>query len=145
MDSELTLRVVLVEPPPGVDFGVQKGHGNNYETLQIQRSKSGNLIFEFNVRVQRTANGLPNFLGPFAQGPPAARFVYLDIGSCAGQTDTPWSRRLKIPLGGIGWDVIERGRQARAAVLEARVPGTGRDGGPTCATVKNFDGWKPAD
>jgi hypothetical protein len=30
-------------------------------------------------------------------------------------------------------------------VLEARVPGVGRDGGPACATVKDFDGWKPAD
>jgi hypothetical protein len=28
-------------------------------------------------------------------------------------------------------------------VLEARVPGTGRDGGPTCPTVKDFEGWKP--
>jgi hypothetical protein len=28
------------------------------------------------------------------------------------------------------------------AVLEARVPGTGKDGGPSCATVKPFEGWK---
>ena len=28
------------------------------------------------------------------------------------------------------------------AVLEARVPGTGKDGGPSCATVKPVDGWK---
>jgi hypothetical protein len=26
-------------------------------------------------------------------------------------------------------------------VLDARVSGTGRDGGPNCATVKPFDGW----
>jgi Family of unknown function (DUF5990) len=139
MERELTLRIVLVEPPPGVDFGVQKGRGNAYETVQKQRSKSGDLTFEFNVRVQEGATGLPNFLGPFAQGPPALRFVYLDIGTCAGQTDTPWSRRLKVPLGDISWEMMER-----ATVLEARVPGTGRDGGPTCATVRNFAGWKPA-
>ena len=28
------------------------------------------------------------------------------------------------------------------AVLEARVPGTGKDGGPSCATAKPFGGWK---
>ena len=26
-------------------------------------------------------------------------------------------------------------------VIEVRVPGTGRDGGPTCGTVKQFSGW----
>jgi len=31
---------------------------------------------------------------------------------------------------------------AGGGVLEACVPGTGRDGGPACATVKDFDGWK---
>jgi hypothetical protein len=27
-------------------------------------------------------------------------------------------------------------------VLETLVPGSGRDGSPSCATVKPFDGWK---
>src|SRR6266705_4795042 len=44
---------------------------------------------------------LPNFAGPFVQGPAGERFVYIDIGTYAGQTNTPWSRRLKIPLSGI--------------------------------------------
>ncbi len=139
MERELQLRIVLVEPPPGIDFGLQKGRGNDYETVEKQRSESGDLSFEFSVRVQDGPNGRPNFLGPFTQGPPAVRFVYIDIGTYASQTGTPWSRRLKIPLTGITWDVMEK-----ATVLEARVPGTGRDGGPTCASVKNFDGWKPA-
>jgi hypothetical protein len=75
--------------------------------------------------------------GPFVQGPPRQRFVYIDIGTCAGQADSCWSRRLKIPLAGIPAKAIEAG-----GVLEARVPGTARDGGPSCATVKDFDGWK---
>jgi hypothetical protein len=75
--------------------------------------------------------------GPFVQGPPQQRFVYVDIGTYAGQADSRWSRRLKIPLEGIPAKTIPTG-----GVLEARVPGTGRDGGPNCATVKDFDGWK---
>jgi hypothetical protein len=27
-------------------------------------------------------------------------------------------------------------------ILEARVPGTGKDNGPNCATVKPFEGWR---
>src|ERR1041384_1698899 len=68
------------------------------------------------------------------------RFIYLDIGTYAGQTNTPWSRRLKIPLAGITWPMIEQASDA-SRVIEARVPGTGRDGGPTCGTVKQFSGW----
>ncbi len=140
MESKLALRIILESPPAGVDFGVQKGRGSIYETIEKQRAKGGDLLFDFTVRV-KADEGAPNFLGPIVQGPPQARFVYLDIGTCAGQTETQWSRRLKIPLSGISAELI---RQAlgSAKVLTARVPGTGGDGGPTCGTVKPFDGWK---
>ena len=137
MEQELTLAIILESPPPGVDFGLQKGSGNDYETVQTQRSESGDLRFEFQVRVREGKDRQPNFLGPFAQGPTDARFVYIDIGTYAGQTNTEWSRRLKIPLRGITWSQIKK-----AKFLETRVPGTGRDGGPNCATVKPFAGWK---
>jgi hypothetical protein len=137
MEQELALLIVLENPPAGVDFGLQKGSGNNYETIQTQRSSKGDLSFTLSVRVGEGKDGQPNFLGPFAQGPPQQRFVYLDIGKCAGQLDTQWSRRLKIPLYGITWELIKKGKP-----LEARVPGTAKDGGPNCATVKPFAGWK---
>jgi hypothetical protein len=141
MERELTLLIVLEKPPAGVDFGVQKGHGNDYETLQTQRSKDQDLQFEFVVRVREGKDGQPNFLGPFAQGPANARFVYIDIGTYAGQKNTPWSRRLKIPLTGISWQMVEKASSS-SHLMETRIPGTGRDGGPTCGTVKPFDGWK---
>lgn len=140
MERELSLRIILEAPPPGVDFGLQQGHGNDYETVQKQRSKTADLTFTFTVRAKQNSGGSPNFLGPFTQGPAHGRFVYLDIGTCAGQTDTPWSRRLKIPLSGISWKLVEEAAAA-GRVLETRVPGTGRDGGPNCATVKPFSGW----
>lgn len=142
MSEQLTLRIVIEGPPAGIDFGLQKGHGSNYETVQTQRSKKEDLRFEFNVEVKEGKDGSPNFLGAFAQGPPQERFVYLDIGTCAGQTGTPWSRRLKIPLHGINWKLIEQVTKS-SQVLETRVEGTGKDGGPTCGTVKPFVGWKP--
>ncbi|HXM35533.1 MAG TPA: DUF5990 family protein, partial [Pyrinomonadaceae bacterium] len=104
MESELTVRIVLEKPPAGVDFGLQKGRGHDYETIQRQRSKAKNLSFELSVRIKANReNALPTFLGPMVQGPPDQRFVYLDIGRYAGQADTCWSRRLKIPLVGITW------------------------------------------
>lgn len=127
-----TLRVVLVAPPAGVDFGVQKGRGNPYETILTQRSTGDDLVFEFNVELRPDSD----FGGPIVQGPRGGRFIYIDIGTYAGQAGTPWGRRLKIPLTGIPAEAVASG-----SLLEARVPGTGKDGGPNCATVKPFAGW----
>ncbi len=96
------------------------------------------LKFEFSVGVgPGTGKAMATLTGPFVQGPSGERFVYIDIGTCAGQAGSCWTRRLKIPLAGITTEMI-----AQDGILEARVPGTGKDGGPTCATVKPFGGWK---
>jgi hypothetical protein len=143
MEHELPLRIVLEKPPRDVDFGLQKGRGSNYETIQKQRFEGKDLSFEFTIRVKGGAKDpAPKFLGPIVQGPPAERFIYIDIGTFAGQTGTCWSRRLKIPLRGISWNMIDRVLGDADSVLETRVPGTGKDGSPTCATVKPFPGWK---
>jgi hypothetical protein len=128
-----------------VDFGLQKGRGSNYETVQKYRSTGNDLSFEFSVEaVSNGRDSLPVLRGPFVHGPPHERFLYVDIGTYAGQAGSSWSRRLKIPLSGITSDVIERMAEHPLAVLEARVPGTSKDGGPNCATVKPFDGWRLA-
>ena len=143
MERELTLRIILQKPTADVDIGVQKGHGSEYETVQIQRSGSSDLRFEFAVKVKAgRESDVPVLAGPFVQGPPNSRFVYLDIGTYAGQSDTCWSRRLKIPLTGITSEMINKSLGKPGWVLETRVPGTGRDGGPNCGTVKPFNGWK---
>ena len=141
MDQEVNFCVILESPPPGVDYGLQKGGGSDYEVTQKQRSKTGDLRFEFDARVKEGKDGQPVFLGPFVQGPPHERFVYLDIGTYAGQSDTPWGRRLKIPLRGITWNEVNQASRG-TNLLETRVPGTAKDGSPTCATVKPFAGWK---
>ena len=143
-ERELTLRIVLEQPPAGVVFGLQKGRGAEYETINTQRSTGKDLHFEFSVGVKAGAKTTaPDFGGPVVQGPRGQRFVYIDIGTYAGQTETPWSRRLKVPLSGITWALIDRASGRGHTVLETRVEGTGRDGGPTCGTVNPFDGWKP--
>ena len=139
-EAEVRLRIVLVAPPAGVDFGIQEGKGNDYTTIHKQRSKDADLSFEFSVTVKDNRDdGLPNFLGPLAQGPTTGRFIYIDIGKLAGQIDSCWERRIKVPLGGMTWDMIEKA--STKMLLEARLPGTGRDGGPSCATVKPAQGW----
>lgn len=143
METELTFRVVLEKPPAGVDFALQKGKGTKYEITQKQRSGSRDLRFEFTARAVVGPNGaVPNLLGPFVQGPAGARFLYIGVGAFAGQADTCWNRRLKVPLTGITAEIVRRVEKDPNLILETRVPGTGKDGGPNCATIKPFAGWK---
>ena len=141
--DRLTLRIVLEAPPTGVDFGIHQGRGSIYETIAKQRSAGGDLSFEFEVDVKSGPREPTDFGGPIVQGPRNARFVYVDIGACAGQHDTTWSRRLKIPLAAITADLIRRATSGANRVLEVRVSGTGRDGGPSCGTAKDVDHWTP--
>jgi hypothetical protein len=143
METGLPLRIVLVAPPAGVDFGIQEGKGSDYKTIQKKRSKDADLTFEFTLTIKNNRDdGLPNFLGPLAQGPTTGRFVYIDIGKLAGQPDSCWERRIKVPLGGITWEMIEKASTDPKLIMEARLPGTGKDGGPSCATVTPAEGWK---
>lgn len=144
MEAEINLQIILIKPTPEVVFGLQKGSGNIYETLQKQKSVSADLVFTFPIKINgdKKEDEFPKLSGPFVQGPTGAKFVYIDIGKCAGQIDTAWSRRLKVPLTGITWDMIDKLIAKPTLILETKVPGTGKDGGPNCATVKPFEGWR---
>lgn len=141
MEADITLQIILIKPTPNVVFGLQKGAGINYETVQKQVSTSGDLTFTFSIKAKgdRSKDALPKLSGSFVQGPMDNKFVYIDIGTYAGQANTTWSRRLKVPLTGITWEDIDS--LTGNAMLQATVPGTGKDGGPNCATVKPFGGW----
>ena len=135
----LRLRIDVINPPPGVTLRLQRGRE---ELVEPARSAKTRTTFEFDVRLGTRAGGLPNFLGDFAQGPPDKRFVYVNAGRMAGQAGTPWSRRAKIPLTGITRTQIDKALRT-GGVLTVEYEGTGRDGGPSCATVPLLgDGWR---
>ena len=142
MNSELPLRIVLIDPPAGIDYGIQHGSGSSYDTWFVQRKKRGDVSFDFSITVAESKKDRsPNFLGPIVQGRPGDRFIYVDVGTYAGQKHTPWSRRMKIPLRGISWTLIKQASKP-GYTLAARVQGTGKDGGPACATVPPLGGWE---
>ena len=91
---------------------------------------------------KRGKTGEPVFLGPAAQGSVTDRFVYVNSGTMAGQAGSPWTRRAKVKLAGIDLKMVEAARRD-GHCLEARIAGTGRDGGPSCATVRPLGGgWR---
>src|SRR5678816_4813937 len=68
----IPLRITVVDPPAGVLFAIQKGKS---EVVTPILANGSDLSFDFSIRVQERADGSPNFLGPFVQGPTSARFV----------------------------------------------------------------------
>ena len=136
--QEIPLRITLVAPPSDVMFCLQRGRD---ELVSQQRSTGAPLSFDFTVRV-RSGDVPINFLGPFTQGPPASRFVYVNSGTMAGESATPWTRRAKVPLAGITSAMVKKALTAPVARIEARIQGTARDGGPACATCHPIgSGW----
>jgi hypothetical protein len=139
-ELEIPIRVIVVDPPRGVQFCIQRR--SNDLVGQIKASGE-DLSFDLVIRAAYAAgDGLPRFLGPFTHGPPAQRFLYVCAGTCAGQAESCWTRRAKIPLSGITGQLIEQLRNTASARLEARIKGTAKDRGPACATVGLLnDGW----
>lgn len=137
---ELPLRIVVVHPPAGVAFALQRGR---HELVPPAARSDDALVFELSVRVAERGDGPPNLLGPFAQGPRGDRFVYVSSGTSAGQFGSCWTRRAKVKTAGIGWEMVDEALATPGAVLEARIHGLARDGGPCCATVPLLDGgWR---
>jgi hypothetical protein len=135
-DQDVSLRIIVENPP--VRFKVQRGKDG---LLDATSANAKQLVFEFSVRARDDGSGgAPNFLGAFAQGPVGGRFVYVNSGTMGGDMDRDWQRRAKVPLAGITWAMIKNG-----SILEARIEGTARDGGPACGTVPLLGGgWKIA-
>lgn len=98
------------------------------------------ISFEFDITVDIVEASL-NFLGKYAQGPKDSRFVYVNSGTSAGQTNTECARRAKLSLMSITKKQIETILENRGSRLATTMPGIGRDGGPTCASVKGLE-WK---
>jgi hypothetical protein len=142
LKAEIPLRLVLVNPPMDVAFGLQKGRGAKYETVLVQLGGKGHLQFDFALDLKSTPSGAPHFGGPFAQGTPADRFIYIDVGTMAGQQDSRWSRRIKVPLTGISKALLRELGSTTNGRLVARIPGTGRDGTPSCATIGILGNWQ---
>jgi hypothetical protein len=79
MTRLLPLRITLIKPPAGVPFCLQQGKAD----LIPPSSDSGeNASFDLTVNIANDrADWLPKFRGPFVQGPPGGRFIYINSGT----------------------------------------------------------------
>jgi len=130
-------RIVLVAPPAGVVFALQRGRR---ELASVTASTGADLQLDFGFQVEQGSGGSLRFSGEFVQGPAGGKFVYVNSGTLAGQGDSTWTRRAKVSLQLLKWPTIQRVTAHPGTLLQARIAGRGRDGGPACASVPLLEG-----
>lgn len=139
---ELPFRIVVMAPPEGVVFAVQSGRTGRAELIPPTRATNEAVVFNMRVRVDESSPaGAVKLYSPIVQGPPGARFVYINSGTLAGQADSCWTRRAKVPLAGLTRELIDEAH-ASGAVIEIAITGTAADGGPAFATVPLLRSWR---
>jgi hypothetical protein len=139
----VSLRITVVDPPSNVRWALQLGKD---ELVEPTSANKAHISFDFTVEVVEDSSAAGFRLrGPAVQGRPGQRFVYLCIGTYAGQVDTPYSRRAKITLEGISRKLVEAARAKRSGRLEAQFAGKDSKGEPACASVPLLGkGWQVA-
>jgi hypothetical protein len=114
-----------------VRLGIQKGN----DVIEDVSADVEKVTFNVSMRVeQQPSNGKPNFLGPFAQGTPQERFIYLCWGERVGNN---WHgfRRAKIHLKHLEWQAVASSLET-GTPIEAFISMTDNKGEPLCASVK---------
>jgi hypothetical protein len=139
VSSNVTLRLVVRHPLLGVELRLQRGRD---ELVPPVERTADAATFEFQLSVKPRVDGGVVLRGPEAQGPPVKRFVYINAGTYAGQTDSPWSRRAKVSLSEVRPELVTAALAEPGSVIVGVIDGRGRDGGPAAATVPLLaDGW----
>ena len=133
MADTVTLRLIIDDPVPGVRYSLQK------DDLPFEPRTAGDGPLAFELPLTLHPDG--RLTGPFVRREgPERRFVYIRIGTSAGDHASPWSRRAKIDI-----HDIPAALRVADSVLETHLPGRGKDGSPACATVRPVIGWRPAN
>lgn len=135
-EASITLRLTIADPVAGVRYSLQKDDAPHLPATATDAP----LSFDVPVRLADD----DRMLGPFVRREgPARRFVYIRIGTSAGDHAGTWSRRAKIDIHDIPPALLDRARSG--AVLEVVLPGRGKDGTPACATVRPLEPWRAID
>lgn len=137
-DQQITIQLNCIDLP-GVEFdgktavrlGIQKGK----EVVEDVPGNARSVTFKCPFRVEKNADtGKPNLLGPYAQGTPQERFIYLCWGERKGHG---WDgfRRAKVHLKDLEWKPVEKALSS-GKPIKAVIKMTDKKGGPLCASVK---------
>ena len=143
MKQLLRMQLQVLDAPTGVTVMLQRGSN---ELIPPVVYPDGRLMFDVCVALSYPkGEDAPRLGGPCAHGPVQGRFLYVNAGTYAGQADSCWARRAKVPLPVLTRALVEQVQADPAFTLQACIQGRAGDGGPACASVRLLDkGWEVA-
>ncbi len=134
MTDQVTLRLIIPDPVAGLHYSLQ-----DPKNTPVDLRLSTDAPLSFDVPVTLRPDG--RLAGPFVRREgKERRFVYIAIAGQTSGMDFVVSRRAKIDVHDIPPELLRDG-----AVLEAVLPGRGKDGTPACATVRPLSSWRAVD
>ncbi len=125
--------------PPDVNFRYENVHvgvqrrGKPDELLDRIPGDVASAVWTFDSDVVQGADG-PDFKGPYIQGRPGDRFIYLSWGSVDDAGTFDMFRRAKLMLDAVAPAVVEQAQ--RSGRLVARLGLSDNRGHPLCAAVR---------
>lgn len=143
MKHFLPFQLQVLDAPIGMQMAVQRAVG---ELIPPVVCMPALLVFEVTLTVSfPTGEAPPRLTGPGVQGPVDGRFLYLNAGTSAGQVNSCWTRRAKVPLPTLTPELLQHALNQPELILQASIMGQARDGGPACASVRLLgNGWVAA-
>ena len=131
------LRIICDASPPdelggrSTEFGLQDRAGRVHAGHPYA---DGGVVYPFVVTARRrSSTGDMRWSGEYVHGTASAPFVYLSWKR-RDAADSPWIRRLKIPLSSLSAAEVERAARTRGA-FEVRVPGPEE----ACGTLRDCE------
>jgi hypothetical protein len=113
--------------------GVQR-RGRPDELLGVVAGDVTQVSWTLDAAVKPAADGGIDLTGPYIQGPPGGRFIYLNWGTAGRPGAFELFRRAKLWLNAVPSDVLRAA--AEAGVLVGRLGLTDAAGHPLCASVR---------
>ena len=118
-----------------VDEAVHVGVQRKREVVDLVASDAPEACWDLQIDVVPGRDGGLDFRGPWVQGKPGERFIYLSWGELGPHGAFAMFRRAKLWLATIGDDRLQQAITSNA-VVEGCLPLTDRRGGPLCASVR---------
>lgn len=140
MAASLRLRIRVLGPLPGLGYCLQSGKGANAANGPIVTTTGDDLAFDLEVKAAPTRDGATaNVTGPYAQGKPGERFLYLCVFVNDQRGEAVPAGRVKVPVFAIPWSLASEAIDADRAV-EAGFAGR-RGDRPALASVVLDPDW----
>jgi hypothetical protein len=95
---EVTIEIVCTGLPGNGSNDLQLGLQREDAITELSPASAKRVVFKPRFRARRNDDGSVNFLGPFAQGPRAERFVYLNWVAKTGEMSATMVGRIKLHL-----------------------------------------------